>query len=133
MLSALIYSFYLSSTIIWGDYCKSTYSCVRWLASPGLYILAITCPGLSEGVNTVALTVDEIDGLSYLESYTYSCLEGYTTTDVLCTICQPDGTLSLATPPICNGEFYQINNVYLVYILCSVETLILCSTEPSGI
>ena len=93
---------------------------------------AITCPAPSPGVNTVSLTANEIDGLSYLESYTYSCMEGYNTTDPLTTICQPDGSLSLTTPPVCNGEFHQINNIYLVYILCSDETLTLCSTEPSN-
>ena len=66
-------------------------------------ILAITCPGLSEGVNTVNLTANEIDGLSYLESYTYSCIEGYTTTDPLTTLCQPDGSLSVTNPPTCTG------------------------------
>ena len=66
--------------------------------------LAITCPGLSEGVNTEALTANEIDGLSYLESYTYSCKEGYNTTDPLTTLCQPDGSLSLSTAPECTGK-----------------------------
>ena len=69
------------------------------------YTLAITCPGLSEGVNTVNLTANEIDGLSYLESYTYSCIEGYTTTDPLTTLCQPDGSLSVTNPPNCTGRF----------------------------
>ena len=68
-------------------------------------ILAITCPGLSAGVNTVNLTTNEIDGLSYLESYTYSCIEGYTTTDPLTTLCQPDGSLSLTNPPNCTGRY----------------------------
>ena len=67
-------------------------------------ILAITCPGLSEGVNTVNLTANEIDGLSYLESYTYSCMEGYATTDPLTTLCQPDGSLSVTNPPNCTGR-----------------------------
>ena len=68
-----------------------------------VYISAITCPGLSEGVNTVNLTANEIDGLSYLESYTYTCIEGYTTTDLLTTLCQPDGSLSVTNPPTCTG------------------------------
>ena len=67
-------------------------------------ILAITCPGLSEGVNTVSLTANEIDGLSYLESYTYSCIEGYATTDPVTTLCQPDGSLSVTNPPNCTGR-----------------------------
>ena len=76
---------------------------LRWIM-----FLAITCPGLSEGVNTFALTSDEIDGLSYLESYTYSCNEGYTTTDGLFAVCQPDGSLSLTKPPSCTGEFFKL-------------------------
>ena len=66
--------------------------------------LAITCPTPSSGVNTVDLSSDALDGLSYLESYTYSCIEGYTTTDELTTVCQPDGSLSVSTPPQCTGR-----------------------------
>ena len=73
--------------------------------------IAITCSAPLPGENTVDLPNDVTDGLSYLESYTYSCREGYTTTDELCTVCQPDGSLSLATPPRCAGESSQIYNV----------------------
>ena len=55
-------------------------------------------------MNTVDLPDDVSDGLSYLESYTYSCKEGYSTTDELGTVCQPDGNLSLTTPPNCTGK-----------------------------
>ena len=65
---------------------------------------AITCPAPSPGENTVDLPDDVSDGLSYLESYTYSCKEGYNTTDELCTVCQPDGGLSLTKPPKCTGK-----------------------------
>ena len=44
-------------------------------------------------------------GLSYLETYTYTCLPGYSTTDCLSAICLPDGTLSLPQPPECTGKY----------------------------
>ena len=49
-------------------------------------------------------TVDVPDNLNmtYLDTYTYSCLEGYTTTDDICTVCKSDGTLSVS-PPNCTG------------------------------
>ena len=49
-------------------------------------------------------TVDVPDNLNmtYLDTYTYSCFEGYITTDELCTVCKPDGTLSVP-PPNCTG------------------------------
>ena len=96
------------------------------------FVLEIVCLGLRNGTNTIPVPANLEQSLKYLSSYTYSCKEGYTTTDPLTTICQPDGSLSLTTPPSCNGEFYQIN-ICLVYILCSVETLKLCSTEHSNI
>ena len=64
----------------------------------------------------MALTINEIDGLSYLESYTYSCKEGYATTDPLTTLCQPDGSLSLTRPPECSGKFFFFN---FVMTLCN--------------
>ena len=63
----------------------------------------IICPPPSPGENTVDLPDDVSDGLSYLEPYTYTCKKGSATTDELFTLCQPDGSLSLATPPNCTG------------------------------
>ena len=73
---------------------------------------AITCPAPSSGENTVDLPDDVLDGLSYLEPYTYSCKEGYTTTDELCTICQPDGSLSTNVPPVCKGKLSITTHLY---------------------
>ena len=37
-------------------------------------------------------------------------MEGFNTTDELCTVCQPDGSLSLTNPPNCTGKlFHQIS------------------------
>ena len=44
----------------------------------------------------------------YLQTYTCSCTAGYSTTDELTTVCQPDGSFSLQTPPNCAGmKTYQ--------------------------
>ena len=64
----------------------------------------VFCDKPSEGVNTEVVPPTLNGGLSYLEIYTYSCLAGYETTDELSTVCKPDGTLSLATPPTCHGK-----------------------------
>ena len=64
----------------------------------------IKCPGLENGTNTVYVPDSLSDGLIYQESYTYSCMEGYNTTDELFTVCQANGALSLATPPNCIGK-----------------------------
>ena len=52
---------------------------------------------------------DVTDGLSYLESYTYSCMEGFNTTDELCTVCQPDGSLSVTNLPNCTGKMKNLH------------------------
>ena len=39
--------------------------------------------------------------LTYLQSYTYTCAAGYTTTDQTVTTCLQDGKLSLTVPPKC--------------------------------
>ena len=41
--------------------------------------------------------------MEYLDTYTYSCIEGYATDDDVCTVCLADGTLS-TPPPNCTGE-----------------------------
>ena len=79
-------------------------------------VAVIKCPGLENGTNTVYVPDSLSDGLIYQESYTYSCMEGYTTTDELCTVCQPDGTLSLTKPPNCTGKSHQ-----KVYKQCSLR------------
>ena len=67
-------------------------------------------------------------GLSYLESYMYSCVEGYTTTDELCTVCQPDGSLSLLRSPACYGKkkivfflLYFGDNLFLLIYLIATQ------------
>ena len=42
--------------------------------------------------------------------YTYHCLEGYATSDVVTTICLEDGNLSLAAPPECFGKLVTLIN-----------------------
>ncbi|XP_067947632.1 sushi, von Willebrand factor type A, EGF and pentraxin domain-containing protein 1-like [Watersipora subatra] len=53
----------------------------------------VTCETPKNGTGTVAVTPME---LKWEQSYTYECLDGYTTTDPMCTVCLSDGTLSLA-------------------------------------
>ena len=74
------------------------------------------CPRPEPGINTDDVPDSLSGGLDYLETYTYSCMEGYTTTDDLCTVCQPDGTLSLTKPPNCTGKSHQ-----KVYKQCSLQ------------
>lgn len=50
-----------------------------------------------------------------LDSYTYSCNEGYATDDEMCTVCQPDGTLSLETLPNCSSKLAS-------FIVKNIET-----------
>ena len=68
-----------------------------------LYIAAVVCGTPPDGNNTVMMPFGLV--LAYLDTYTYTCLEGYSTDDELCTVCLPDGTLSLAEPPICECTF----------------------------
>ena len=57
-----------------------------------------------EGINTLAIPDYLEGGLSYLQTYTYSCLEGFTTNDDICVVCLPNKTLSLLKPPNCTGK-----------------------------
>ena len=66
-------------------------------------MLAISCAAPGQGIGTLDIPTELSLGLSYLESYTYSCKKGYTTSDELCTVCQPDGSLS-TPPPNCTGK-----------------------------
>ena len=46
--------------------------------------------------------------MNYLDTYTYSCAEGYSTSDELCVVCLPDGTLSIDSAPTCYGKTLQL-------------------------
>ena len=46
--------------------------------------------------------------LNALESYTYSCIDGYATDDNLCTVCLSNGALS-SPPPNCTGKWKWLN------------------------
>ena len=65
-------------------------------------ILVISCGIPPEGDNTAAVPQNS---LVYEQSYTYSCLTGYETSDSLTTQCQADGSWSLAAPT-CNSEYH---------------------------
>ena len=75
------------------------------------YAENISCPPPPPGINTL----DDLDrlqqNLTYGDIYTYSCREGYATTDDIYTVCQTYGNLSLTTPPTCTG------NVKIIMIL----------------
>ena len=62
----------------------------------------MACEETPEGNNTEPVPGDS-KVLEFMESYTYSCKEGYTTNDSLCTVCQANGTLSVPAPT-CHGE-----------------------------
>ena len=66
-----------------------------------ILIIEIACPKPDPGTNTVEVPADL--NMKYLDTYTYSCLEGFTTTDDICTVCKSNGTLS-AGPPTCTGQ-----------------------------
>ena len=68
-----------------------------------LPVLATKCPAPASGTNTEKIPDKVQEGLLYSESYTYSCLKGYETSDEVCTVCQQDGTWSMINPPICLG------------------------------
>ena len=68
-------------------------------------ILEIFCSPPQPGTNTV-----EVPGtnLKYQEIYTYSCKDGYNTSDEISTVCQSDGSLSVNNPPSCSGEWLSV-------------------------
>ena len=70
----------------------------------GCCVVAITCPGLENGVFTEPVPSSLESQMTYLQTYTYSCMEGYITTDDTVVVCQPDSTLSIS-PPFCTGWF----------------------------
>ena len=65
----------------------------------------VRCNAPRKGTNTNPIPGELKDGLVFPQSYTYSCLDGYTTVDAVFTQCQADGELSLTTPPTCVGRF----------------------------
>lgn len=67
-----------------------------------LSALEIICDAPPNGYNTVPVPGDLT--LYYLDVYTYACEEGYMTEDELCTVCLPDGSLSIPYPPNCTGK-----------------------------
>ena len=67
---------------------------------------AIRCNPPEPGTATKPLPADVADGMSYLQTYTYSCLDGYRTDNELCTVCQPNGTLS-SPAPMCSRKLLK--------------------------
>ena len=79
----------------------------------------IVCPGLPEGVALMPVPHQFTVNISYLTTYTYSCIEGYQTSDELTVVCLPNGTLSITSAPNCTGtiSFEKIKHevVELIY------------------
>ena len=61
----------------------------------------ITCPEPLSGIYTNPVPVNTT--MTYLSTYTYSCMDGYSTDDELCTVCQANGMLS-SPPPNCTRK-----------------------------
>ena len=61
------------------------------------------CPAPEPGINTEPIPEELAEGLKYLQSYTYKCMDNHRTVAELCTVCLADGTLSLK-PPLCKGR-----------------------------
>lgn len=70
-----------------------------------------------DGTNTYPVPNDLI--MYSLDTYIYSCMEGYTTDDQLYTVCRPDGSLSLVEPPNCTGKTDNYN--FLKFMLIYFE------------
>ena len=88
------------------------------LILPILYVcfVAITCPAPAEGTFTDPIPDNILNGMMYLQSYTYTCLAGYITDDPLTVQCQPDGTLSI-TPPVCRGLLDTFALIHFTFML----------------
>ena len=67
--------------------------------------VGVTCPPVPSGMYTSY--VPENLTLNALESYTYSCIDGYATDDDLCTVCLSNGSLSIP-PPSCSGKWSTV-------------------------
>ena len=70
-----------------------------------MIVAANVCPPPENGTNTKPVPEELSYGLVYPEMYTYSCKEGYVTSDELSTICLLNGNLSLSTPPVCIRKY----------------------------
>ena len=68
-------------------------------------VVGVTCPSVQPGMYTSY--VPENLTLNALESYTYSCIDGFTTDDDLCTVCLSNGSLSIP-PPSCSGKWSTV-------------------------
>ena len=76
----------------------------------------VTCPPPENGTNTEPVPEFQ-DGIPYPGSYTYSCKEGYVTSDELCTVCLLNGNLSLTSPPVCMRKYLRSFYVLELFIL----------------
>ena len=60
----------------------------------------MSCGVPANGSNTETPTAS----LLYQDTYNYSCLTGYNTSNVITTECLADGSLSLVAPPNCTSK-----------------------------
>ena len=65
------------------------------------FFLEISCGVPPVGVKTDVPSVS----LLYQDSYDYSCLDGYETTDRVTAECLANGSLSLDNPPNCTSKY----------------------------
>ena len=82
-----------------------------------MIIAVVMCSSPENGTNTEPIPDDLQGGIPYPGSYTYSCKEGYMTSDELCTVCLLNGNLSLATPPVCTRKYLRSFYVLELFIL----------------
>ena len=61
---------------------------------------AKTCEMVPNGTNTELVPPGLV--LSFMETYTYQCLPGYTSFGDMCAVCLANGNLSIAAPD-CTG------------------------------
>ena len=64
------------------------------------FFAEVSCGVPAIGGNTETPSVS----LSYQDTYNYSCLTGYNTSNVITTECLADGSLSLDSPPFCTSK-----------------------------
>ena len=82
-----------------------------------LYFAEIICEAPEPGSNTNPIPNDMVQlGMRYLETYTYSCLPGFETSDDVCTVCLPNGMLSLEATPNCTGVYIAFTFISLFHI-----------------
>ena len=69
-----------------------------------IYIVVTKCLAPLNGNNTKPVPESiNTNGLPYSETYVYSCIDGFATTDDVYTTCLLNGSLSLTHPPSCKG------------------------------